>query len=70
MLRRLAMFHTDELVRGNLVRAVERKSYCRKEGIALLKQLRKDRSPHVRAMASEKLREVRGPLWKRLLGLD
>lgn len=70
MLRRLAMFHPDELVRGNLVRAVERESHCREEGIALLKQLRKDRSPHVRAMASEKLREVRGPLWKRFLGLD
>ena len=63
--------HDDEYVRGNVALAlVEMAKTRRRESLALLKVLRRDRSRRVRSLAAESQRRIRGPLWKRLLGLN
>lgn len=63
--------HDDECVRGNVALALaEMAKTRRRESLALLKVLRRDRSRRVRSLAAEGQRRIRGPLWKRLLGLN
>lgn len=69
-LTRLAA-HDDECVRGNVALALaEMAKTRRRESLALLKVLRRDRSRRVRSLAAEGQRRIRGPLWRRLLGLN
>jgi hypothetical protein len=65
-LTRLAA-HPYELVRANAARSlVETAHRCRRESLALLRQLRRDDSPRVREMAARSLRAIRGPFWRLL----